>query len=127
MYENLAQPDHSNRADWWFEDRLGRKIGYLWPEDILAIIESIWGHRQGIKNFALYTGITRSHIERYCNGKKPIQKQTAMLLLNMQELFLERNAQRLAHPWRELPRIEAPWLPENRQEETFDVPTKPFG
>lgn len=128
MNDNLIGPkDHTNRADWWFVDNRGRKIGYMWPEDMLAVIDSIWGYQQGIKNFAAYAGITRSQVERFCNGKVPIQKSTAMLVLNMQELFLERKAQRLAHPWRQLPRIEAPWLPERRQEDVFKVPTKPFG
>ena len=128
MNPNLTGPkDHSNRNNWWFVDTRGRKIGYMWPEDMLAVIDSVWGYQQGIKNFAVYAGITRSQVERYCNGKVPIQKAMAMLILNMQELFLERKAQRLAHPWRELPRCESPWLPERKQEDVFTVDPKPFG
>lgn len=128
MTDRLRGPkDHSNRTDWWFVDSRGRKIGYMWPEDMLSIIESIWGHTQGIKNFALYTGVTRSQIERYCNGKVPIQKAMALLVLSLQELMLERDAHNKRYPWRHIPRCETPWLPERRREEIYKLDTKPFG
>ena len=55
--------DHSNRGNWWFVDAQGRKIGWLWPEDMLSMIEAIWGYRQGIGGFARYTGLHRVTIE----------------------------------------------------------------
>ena len=128
MSENHKLPrDHSNRADWWHVDSQGRKIGYMWPEDFKAILESIWGRQQGIKNFALYAGLNRGTVEYYCNGKMPVTKVLAQLVLNMQELMLERKAHTRVHPWREIPRVEASWLPKRRQDEKFEVPTKPFG
>ena len=128
MSDNLKLPkDHSDRDNWWFEDSQGRKIGHMWPEDLRAILESIWGRGQGVKNFAVYAGLTRSTVEKYCNGTMPVTKPVALLVLNMQELMLERKAHKLATPWRTFPRIDAPWLPESRQEERFKVDPKPFG
>jgi hypothetical protein len=128
LIENLKGPkDHSNRGDWWHVDSQERKIGYLWPEDMRAVLESIWGRRQGIKNFARYAGLNITTVEKYCNGKVPVPKHIALLVLNMQELFLERGAHLKAHPWRSIPTVDAPWLPEERQDEKFTVPTKPFG
>jgi hypothetical protein len=122
-----AEKDHSRRADWWYVDSKGRKIGYMWPEDLLAILESIWGWQKGIKNFAIYTGFARPTVEKYCNGKLAIPKHIAALALNMQEVMLAREAHKKVTPWRAIPRVHAEWLPEDRQEETFKVPTKPFG
>lgn len=128
MSDNLNQPkDHTDRADWWFVDSNGRKIGYMWPEDIKAILESIWGKGQGIKCFAAYAGLTRTTVEKYCNGRMPVPKTVALLVLTMQELMLEKGAHLRQYPWRIFPKTEATWLPERRQDPTFKVATKPFG
>lgn len=118
--------DHSNRANWWHVDSADRKIGWLWPEDMLAMIDSIWGVRQGIKNFAVYAGLNRKTIEQYCNGKVAIPKHIALLVYGLQQIMLDNGAHKKATPWRALPRIEADWLPKERQDETYELARRQY-
>lgn len=103
------------RGPWWHEDSQGRRIGYMWPEDFLAIIDSIWGRRQGIKNFALYISANRTTVEQWANGKAPIPKRVALLVELMQREVIVRNPRHDTpiNPWKKLPTIDANWLPGN--------------
>lgn len=102
----------SDTQDWFFTDTANRRIGFMWPDDALAILDSVWGKRKGIGGFATYTGMNRATIERYCNGKSPIPRDIAVLILLMQKEVISR--QRSDHnprPWHKLPQPDAPWLP----------------
>lgn len=122
-----APKDHSKRRDWWFVDRAGRKIGYLWPEDFRAIIDSIWGHQQSVPMFSRYAGFTTKTVYDWCRGDKAIPKDVAQLVTCMQVIILDKQAHKKAHPWRELPALEADWLPKERQDPSFEVKDKPYG
>lgn len=91
------------KDQWWLVDDSGRKIGWLWPEDFEAILESHFGPRAWVDSFALYAGIHRSQIDRYRHGKTPIPKHISVLVSQMASL---RNS---GVP---LTEIQAPWLPE---------------
>lgn len=106
---------------WWFVDSRGRRIGYMWPEDMLAILESIWGARQGINNFARYVGMHKVAVSRWTRGENPIPKHIALLVLSMQKIMLDEKAHLKVHPWRCLPRVEADWLPKDMQDDTYEV------
>lgn len=112
---------------WWFVDANGRKIGYMWPEDMLAAIESIWGYRQGIGGFARYAGLHRVTIEQYCNGKRAIPKHIALMVTCLTQIMLEAKAHHKAHPWRSLPKVEADWLPLDPTAGSFKIEKLPNG
>lgn len=112
----------SNRNVWWFEDSRGRRIGYVWPEDALAILDSIWGRRKGIAGFARYAGLNRATVERYCNGTNPIPKDVAALLMCIQHIAVN-DKDHTKFRWRVLPKFEADWLP---NEESSELRLTPF-
>lgn len=115
----------SGEKVWWHTDSTGRKIGYLWPEDMLAILDSIWGKRKGIGGFARYADMNRATIERYCNGKAPVPKQTALLVELMQlQVISNQRQDRNAHPSMKLPGADAPWLPGDKKKK---IASMPFG
>lgn len=122
-----APKDHSKRSDWWFIDRSGRKIGYLWPEDFRSIIDSIWGRQQSVPMFSRYAGFTTKTVYDWCRGDKAIPKDVAQLVTCMQVIILDKQAHKKVHPWRDLPKLEADWLPKERQDPSFEVKDKPFG
>ena len=110
---------------WWHVDGQGRKIGYLWPEDMLAVLDSIWGRRKGIGGFARYADMNRATIERYCNGKNPVPKHIALLVELMQREVISRQRQdRNAKPFTKLPGADAPWLPDGQKKK---LARNPFG
>lgn len=116
----MTQEDKPKRhvtrpSNWWFVDSQGRNIGYMWPEDALAILDSVWGRRKGIGGFSRYAGYGRSTIERYCNGKTAIPKDVALMILMVQQIAINSNKPGLT-PWRRLPSADADWL--------SDQPTK---
>lgn len=121
-----APKDHSKRRDWWFVDRSGRKIGYMWPEDFRSIIDSIWGHKQSVPMFAQYAGFTTKTVYDWCRGDVAIPKDVAQLVTCMQVIILDRGAHKKAYPWRDLPPLEADWLPEHRQDDKFEVKSNPY-
>ena len=126
MPQDKTDP-HSAPSNWWFIDAQGRKIGWLWPEDMLSMIEAIWGYRQGIGGFARYAGLHRVTVEQYCNGKRAIPKHIALLVMSLSENMLDKGGHMKAHPWRVLPQIEAEWLPSERYEPAFDIEKLPHG
>lgn len=113
-------------GEWWFTDRAGRKIGYMWPEDALAVIDSIYGKRKGIAGFARYAGLHRSTVEKYCNGKYAIPQHIAALILTMQATCITGRKNIPREPFRKLPQIDAPWL-EKHQPKRPGVDARPFG
>ena len=119
-----GKSDGDQRQNWWHVDRNGRKIGWLWPEDMLSMIESIWGYRQGIGGFARYAGLHRVTVEQYCNGKRAIPKHIALLVLSLSKIMMDDRAHMKAYPWRSLPRIEADWLP---NEDSYGIDKLPHG
>lgn len=110
---------------WWHTDGAGRKIGWLWPEDLLAILDSIWGKRKGIGGFARYAGFSRTAVEQWCNGKSPVPRHIALLVELMQREVIARQRQdRNKHPFMKLPPANAGWLP---GEEKKRLARNPFG
>lgn len=84
----------------------------MWPEDFLAIIDSFWGRRKGIQNFAKYTGFTRTTVERWANGSSPVPIHIALLVLYMQREVISRKGDRKKlRPADDLLKIDADWLP----------------
>ena len=111
--------------EWWLVDGAGRKIGWLWPEDLLAILDSIWGKRKGIGGFARYAGFNRNTVELWCNGKSPVPRHIALLVELMQREVIARQRQdRNKHPSMKLPSADAHWLP---GEEKKTLAKRPFG
>lgn len=110
---------------WWHTDSTGRKIGYIWPDDMLAILDSIWGKRKGIGGFARYADMNRATIERYCNGKSPVPKHIALLVELMQrEVISKQRQDRNKHPSMKLPTADADWLPGHQKKK---IASRPFG
>lgn len=115
----------AGKKDWWHVDERGRKIGWMWPEDMLVVIDSIWGRRKGIGGFSRYAGFSRTAVEHWCNGRSPIPKHIALLVELMQREVISRQRQdRNAHPHAKLPSADADWLPENKK---TGLAKRPFG
>jgi len=118
--------DTDKKPDWFYTDNTGRRIGYIWPEDMLAIIDSIWGKKQGIKNFARYAGYSRTQVERWCNGKAPVPRNVALLVMFMQRDVISRQrSDRNAKPYAKLVDLNADWLPDH--EPKFSLASLPVG
>jgi len=90
------------KDDWWIVDSTGRRIGYLYPEDFAGILESFYGHRRWVTQFAKDFGFSRSAVDRWKDGRTPIPLHIAQLM-NMLS----------THKTRGLPLtpVDAPWLP----------------
>jgi len=106
--------------EWWHVDSQGRKIGYMWPEDMLTSIESIWGHRKGIEGFSRYAGFNRTSVEKWCRGQNPIPRHVALLVLSLEKLVHRwikpggdayRRPTELSHR-RDFPKLDPSWLPD---------------
>ncbi len=115
-------------GDWWHIDSKGRRIGWMWPEDFKLAIDGIWGYRQGIANFARYAGFSRTTIEQYCNGKLPVPKHVALLVMSLNKLVHAWSEnQRLYNRTREFPDPKADWLPESSQNPKKGLASRPSG
>jgi hypothetical protein len=90
------------KADWWHTDAKGRRIGWLYPEDMEAILESFYGPRKWVMAFADQFGFARSTVDRWRDGSTPIPKHVAQCI-EMLSAFKVRNLP--------LTTVEAPWLP----------------
>ena len=91
------------KDEWWIVDSTGRRIGWLYPEDMAVILESFYGHRKWVNQFAADYGFSRSSVDRWKDGRTPIPKHVAMILNMLSTLKV-----------RKIPMspIEAPWLPQ---------------
>jgi hypothetical protein len=102
---------HNNM--WWTTDSKGRRIGHMYPEDMLMIIDSIWGYRKGTGGFVRYSGMSVPQVGRYIRGEAPIPKHIALLLLLMQrEAFSREDRAPSTSPFKWLPTTDATWLPD---------------
>jgi len=108
--------------EWWHTDVRGRKIGWLWPEDLLAIIDSIWGKRKGIGGFARYAGLHRNTVERWCRGENPVPREIALLIELMQREVISRVSGHNRNPHQHLPSADAPWLKESQDKGLARMP-----
>ncbi|QGH74987.1 hypothetical protein MAL1_00241 [Bacteriophage DSS3_MAL1] len=91
------------KEEWWHTDKEGRRIGWLWPEDFEAILESFYGERKWVNGFSQQFGFARSTVDRWRDGKTPIPKHVAHIV-NMLGTHKVRNLP--------LTEIEANWLPD---------------
>lgn len=115
------------KRDWWHVDSKGRRIGWMWPEDFKIAIDSIWGSQKGIQNFAKYSGLTRTTIETYANGKTPVPKHIALLVAALTRFVKEWRPNRSARArTADFPQIEAPWLQKSTPISKFGVESRPF-
>jgi hypothetical protein len=93
-------PNHKD--DWWFVDKEGRKIGWMWPEDFDNFLISLHGDRARAVLFADEFGISRTTVDRWRKGATPIPKYIALLcqlhadMINLGE---------------EVKPVDAAWLP----------------
>ena len=106
--------------EWWHVDSQGRRIGYMWPEDMLTAIESIWGRRKGIDGFSRYAGFNRTSVEKWCRGERAIPRHVALLVLVLEQTVHRwidpngdphRGPSELSHR-RDFPKLNPTWLPE---------------
>lgn len=110
---------------WWHVDSSGRCIGYMWPEDMKLIIDSIWGVRKGIAGFAKHNGFSRTAVERWCNGKSAIPLYVANLVHGLEYMCITTH-RASKRPTKHLIRADAPWLPD-KETEKFTLAKRPFG
>ena len=127
MYRNLIH-DKGERPPWWFTDERGRRIGWMWPEDLKRDIDSLWGVRKGIGGLSEYIGCARATVEQYCNGKVPVPKQTALLVQSLIMLVPKWNDKKAKKRYqRHFPKLEAPWLPREEDKQDIGIARYPFG
>lgn len=91
------------KGDWWHVDQQGRRIGWLWPEDMASILESFYGERKWVNQFSKDFGFARSTVDRWKEGLTPIPKHVAQTINMLGTLKV-----------RGLPMtpVEAAWLPD---------------
>ncbi len=100
------------KGDWWHVDKEGRRIGYLYPEDMEAILESFYGERKWVNTFSEKFGFSRSTVDRWRDGSNPIPKHVAMII----NMIGTHNVRGLP-----LDDIDASWLPgEKKDKEQAD-------
>ncbi|AMO44279.1 hypothetical protein vBRpoSV10_227 [Ruegeria phage vB_RpoS-V10] len=101
------------KEDWWHVDKQGRRIGWLWPEDMISILESFYGDRKWVNTFSKEFGFARSTVDRWKDGSTPIPKHVAQIINMLGTLKV-----------RGLPMtpIEAPWLPAGDGANAVDRP-----
>lgn len=90
------------KEDWWHTDKDGRRIGWLWPEDMEAILESFYGERKWVNAFSQAFGFSRSTVDRWRDGTTPIPKHVAQIV-NMLGTMKVRGLP--------LDEVQADWLP----------------
>jgi hypothetical protein len=91
------------KEEWWHKDKEGRRIGWLWPEDMEAILESAYGPRKWVNTFSQKFGFARSTVDRWRDGSTPIPKHVAMIV----NMISSNNVRGIPTP-----DIEADWLPD---------------
>jgi hypothetical protein len=104
------------KDEWWHVDSAGRRIGWLWPEDMESILESFYGERKWVNKFSKSFGFARSTVDRWKEGHTPIPKHVAQIINMLGTLKV-----------RGLPMtdVEAPWLPEGDGANASGVVTEP--
>jgi hypothetical protein len=90
-------------ADWWKVDSMGRKIGWMWPEDFEAMLEAAYGDRRWVIKFCYEFGYSRATVDRYRTGALPIPKPVACAVHMLSAMRMNKVP---------FDGIEAPWLPE---------------
>lgn len=115
--------------EWWHVDSTGRKIGWLWPDDMLIAIEAIWGRGKGRQEFARYAGLGRSTVEEYCNGKSPVPRHIAALVMALIKLVKKPHGglDKTSAQFRTstFPKIEAEWLPDYSENDEIGLVKRP--
>lgn len=109
-------------AKWWHTDAEGREIGWLYPEDFVAILEAHYGVNKSVSwvlSFAQANGLSRAQVDRYAKGKAPIPRYLANLVSMMGTLSV-----------RKIPfdPVQADWLPDvEGANAKLGVPFRPLG
>jgi hypothetical protein len=70
-------------SKWWYTDKDGREIGWLFPEDFVAILEAYYGVNKSISwvlAFGQGFGFSRAQVDRWAKGVTPIPKHVAMIV-----------------------------------------------
>lgn len=89
---------------WWHTDSTGRKIGWMWPEDYVAVLAAIYGDKQWRFAFANYAGLSYNTVCMYASGRMPIPKHVATLVNIM---GYHRDKKNILTP------VIAEWLPQD--------------
>lgn len=109
-------------AKWWYTDKNGRDIGWLFPEDFVAILESYYGIDKSISwvlAFSQGFGFSRAQVDRWAKGNAPIPKHVAMIV-SMLGTMKTRNIP--------LTLVQADWLPDvEGANAKLGVSLKPYG
>lgn len=90
------------KEQWWFEPGDGRRIGWLWPEDMEAICESYYGTEHWVDRYAKDFGYSRAQVDRWKHGQAPIPKHIAQIVQMMSVLKINKLS---------FDPVDAPWLP----------------
>ncbi|WNL50813.1 immunity repressor [Ruegeria phage RpAliso] len=90
------------KEEWWKTDDAGRRIGWLYPEDMAVILESFYGSKRWVQLFSEQFGFSRSAVDRWKDGKTPIPKNVAQTI-NMMSTMKNRGIP--------MSDVEASWLP----------------
>lgn len=92
--------------DWWYTDPQGRRIGWLFPEDFVAILTSFYDANSAtswVLAFSQQYGFSRAQVDRWAKGIAPIPKYVAGLVALMGTMKTRKISVEL---------IQADWLPE---------------
>lgn len=92
------------KEDWWHTDKTGRRIGWMWPEDFVSILESFYGEKRWVHSFSYECGFARSTIDRWKEGTMPIPKHVALIVRLLGDRKNAGGANDID--------IKAPWLPD---------------
>lgn len=93
------------KDDWWHVDSKKRRIGWMWPEDMVAILSSYFGDNDWVLGFSKDQGLSTSAINRWKVGVTPIPKSVAYIINSYSGGSIAKKSQRV-------PVVEASWLPD---------------
>lgn len=92
---------------WWYVDKKGRKIGWMWPEDFEAQLLASYLRVDGMEVFAYDFGVDNELIEAWISGAEPIPKWAARIVMTLKDrIIFAARLEPILHPR---------WLPD-----TFD-------
>lgn len=96
------QPSRQKTARNHIIDGDGRKIGHMWPEDFIAMAETMWGKYKWRGEYARFAGVGIRTVHNFTSGLQPIPRVHAQLMTYRYHYYITRG--------RAYPNNEAPWL-----------------
>jgi hypothetical protein len=86
---------------WWHVDKQGRRIGWLWPEDLISICESLYGEKW-MERVSADFGQSISTTIRWKKGHMPVPRLAAFAIHALNQLQAKGIT---------VPDMTASWLP----------------